>query len=137
MTKQIILGMFGFILLFLSGCEDKPLLFESTDSVNKNITFSTQSGSDSQKKLNQLASNLIVQAQEKIDKAEYKYNKALRQTGKVTLELELVRVKIDDAIIAQSTAKHLMSLNQFKLSTIYSKQSKNLASVALQLCILA
>ncbi len=132
MTKQIILVMFGFILLFLSGCEDKPLLIEQTDSVNKNITFS-----DSQKKLNQLASNLIVQAQEKIDKAEYKYNKALRQAGKVTVELELVRVKIDDAIIAQSTAKHLKSLNQFKLSTIYSKQSKNLASVALQLCILA
>ncbi|MFC1527977.1 hypothetical protein ACFL5D_04485 [Candidatus Neomarinimicrobiota bacterium] len=120
-----ILSLFALII----SCSEGIL---PTDSVNEDIT-----SSDSPKKSNQLASDLIIQAQEKIDKAEYKYKKALRQAGQVTVELENVRVKIDDAIIAQSTAKHLMSLNQFKLSTIYSKQSKNLASVALQLCILA
>jgi hypothetical protein len=122
--------------MFLSGCDEKPLPLESTDSIKENITFSKQNGFDSRKKLDQLASSLIVIAQEKIDKAEDKYNKALVQAGEETVELELMRIKIDDAISVHSTAKNLKSLNQFKLSTIYSKKSEKLASQALHLSIL-
>lgn len=122
--------------MFLSGCNEKPLPLESTDSINENITFSKQKGFDSRKKLDQLASSLLVIAQEKIDKAEDKYNKALVQAGEETVELELIRIKIDDAISVYRTAKNLKSLNQFKLSTIYSKKSEKLANQALYLSIL-
>jgi hypothetical protein len=124
------------MLIYLLGCQEKALPLESIDSTSENNAFSKQGGIDDPKKLNQIASSLIVRAQEKITKAEEEYNKALDGRGVETVELKLMRKKIDDAIRVKNTAKNLKNLNQYKLSAIYSKKSMKLANQALQFSIL-